>query len=374
MNRKILFFTAALSKGGAETQLTKLATFLENRNNDILIVSLLPKNDIDIKINEPGIDVLYLKNWRWNFLTNIHQLFKSVRDFNPDVVIAFMFVAIIFARLLKLFFDYSLISSIRAAEIPRKWYIPFKLTSALDDVVIYNALSSKVDFESQGLVKKQGVVINNAISIPDSRRHESLESGQKPFVWICVAHFRIEKDYLTLFKALGLMKDKNFRINIIGHLFNQDWPFKITEQLKIQDKVNLMGFKPNATDYLQESDAFVVSSFTESMPNAILEAMASEKPIVATAVGGVTDLINASNAGFCYMLGDEYELAARMCEVMEMPAQQRIILGQNGRKYVESNFSEGTVMGKWMNVIDQYSNTKKRKDQTTKKIPEATRA
>ena len=114
MNRKILFFTAALSKGGAETQLTKLATFLENRNNDILIVSLLPKNDIDIKINEPGIDVLYLKTWRWNFLSNLHQLFKSVRDFNPDVVIAFMFVAIIFARLLKLFFDYSLISSIRA--------------------------------------------------------------------------------------------------------------------------------------------------------------------------------------------------------------------------------------------------------------------
>ena len=374
MNRKILFITSSLSKGGAETQLIKLATFLKTRDNDILIVSLLPKSDLDIQIPEPGIKVVYLKTWRCNLLLNLRQLHRSIKDFNPEVVIAFMFIAIIVARLLKLLFDFTLVSSIRAAEIPRKWYIPFKFTSALDDVVVYNANSSKLAFESQGLVKKEGVVINNAISIPTSSGHDFLEFENKPFVWVCVAHFRIEKDYLTLFKALGLIKNKNFRINIIGHLFDQQWPFKVVEQLKIQDKVNLMGFKSNATDYLQESDAFVVSSFTESMPNAILEAMANEKPIVATAVGGVTDLINASKSGFCYKLGDEYELASRMSDVMNMSDRQRTLLGQNGRKYVESNFSEAIVMEKWMHVIDQYSNIKKPKEQSTKILAEAARA
>ena len=374
MNRKILFITSSLSKGGAETQLIKLATFLKTRDNDILIVSLLPKSDLDIQIPEPGIKVVYLKTWRWNLLLNLRQLYRSIKDFNPEVVIAFMFIAIIVARLLKLLFDFTLVSSIRAAEIPRKWYIPFKFTSALDDVVVYNADSSKLSFENQGLVKKEGVVINNAISIPTSSGHDFLEFENKPFVWVCVAHFRIEKDYLTLFKALGLLKNKNFRINIIGHLFDQQWPFKVVEQLKIQDKVNLMGFKSNATDYLQESDAFVVSSFTESMPNAILEAMANEKPIVATAVGGVTDLINASKSGFCYKLGDEYELASRMSDVMNMSDRQRILLGQNGRKYVESNFSEAIVMEKWMHVIDQYSDIKKPKEQSTKILAEAARA
>ncbi len=374
MNRKILFITSSLSKGGAETQLIKLATFLKTRDNDILIVSLLPKSDLDIQIPEPGIKVVYLKTWRWNLLLNLRQLYRSIKDFNPEVVIAFMFIAIIVARLLKLLFDFTLVSSIRAAEIPRKWYIPFKFTSALDDVVVYNADSSKLSFENQGLVKKEGVVINNAISIPTSSGHDFLEFENKPFVWVCVAHFRIEKDYLTLFKALGLLKNKNFRINIIGHLFDQQWPFKVVEQLRIQDKVNLMGFKSNATDYLQESDAFVVSSFTESMPNAILEAMANEKPIVATAVGGVTDLINASNSGFCYKLGDEYELASRMSDVMNMSDRQRILLGQNGRKYVESNFSEAIVMEKWMHVIDQYSDIKKPKEQSTKILAEAARA
>lgn len=374
MNRKILFITSSLSKGGAETQLIKLATFLKTRDNDILIVSLLPKSDLDIQIPEPGIKVVYLKTWRWNLLLNLRQLHRSIKDFNPEVVIAFMFIAIIVARLLKLLFDFTLVSSIRAAEIPRKWYIPFKFTSALDDVVVYNADSSKLSFENQGLVKKEGVVINNAISIPTSSGHDFLEFENKPFVWVCVAHFRIEKDYLTLFKALGLLKNKNFRINIIGHLFDQQWPFKVVEQLKIQDKVNLMGFKSNATDYLQESDAFVVSSFTESMPNAILEAMANEKPIVATAVGGVTDLINASKSGFCYKLGDEYELASRMSDVMNMSDRQRTLLGQNGRKYVESNFSEAIVMEKWMHVIDQYSDIKKPKEQSTKILAEAARA
>lgn len=366
MNKKILFITPALSKAGAETQLIKLANCLKTKNNEVLILSLLPKGDYEINVNDSGIKVVYLKSWKSNFISNIYQLQKTVKSFNPQVVIAFMFIAIIFARLLKIFFEFTLISSIRAAEIPVKWYLPFKLTSGLDDVVVYNANSSKTDFENQNLVKKAGVVINNAITIPTILENTHSNIKEKPFVWICVAHFRIEKDYMTLFKALALIKGRNFKINIIGHLFNQEWPFKIIEHLQIQDKVNLMGYKSNATEYLQEADAFVVSSFTESMPNAILEAMANQKPVVATAVGGVTELINSSACGYAYNQGEEYELASRMCAIMGMPQEERNVLGLNGRRYIESNFSERRVMEKWLNIINQYSNKKKVKQRTEK--------
>lgn len=371
MNQKILFITPALSKAGAETQLIKLAKFLKNKKNEVLIISLLPKGDFDI--NESGIKVIYLNSWKWNFLSNLNQLQKVVKEFNPQLVIAFMFIAIIVARLLKLLFSFSLISSIRAAEIPGKWYIPFKFTSGLDDVVVYNANSSKIDFEGQNLVKKTGVVINNAIHIPELIEKPNLDSEDKTFIWICVAHFRVEKDYMTLFKALALIKQKNFRINIVGHLFNQDWPFKIIEQLQIKDKVNLMGYKSNATDFLQEADAFVVSSFTESMPNAVLEAMANQKPVVATAVGGITELINASNCGYFYKQGDEYELASRMCAIMEMSAKERNSLALNGRRYIESDFSERRVMDKWLNIINQCSNKNNVKQLGRKVLESATK-
>lgn len=355
MNHKILFVTPALSKAGAETQLIKLASFLSSEGKDVLVISLLPKVDYNIDIDELGFKVAYLNSWRTSFFSNINQLIKIVRGFKPEIAIAFMFIAIIFARLLKILFGFTLISSIRAAEIPSKWYVPFKLTSGLDDVVVYNSNSSKVEFERQNLVKRGGVVINNAISIPVINTKRVLVSD-KPFVWICVAHFRVEKDYMTLFKALSLLKHKNFSINIIGHLFNQDWPFKIIKELNIEDKVNLMGYKSNATDYLQSADAFVVSSFTESMPNAILEAMSNQKPVIATAVGGVPDLINSSKCGFCFELGNERDLAKKMEEMMERSVEERDRLAISGRKYIETFFSKRRVMAKWMNIIDPDQN------------------
>ena len=97
-----------------------------------------------------------------------------------------------------------------------------------------------------------------------------------------------------------------------------------------------------------------INSFTESMPNAILEAMANQKPVVATAVGGVPDLINSSKCGFCFELGNENDLAKKMEEMMERSIEDRNLLAISGRKYIETYFSERRVMAKWMNIIDPY--------------------
>ncbi|WP_207425883.1 glycosyltransferase family 4 protein [Pedobacter sp. SYSU D00535] len=353
MKNRILFITPALTKAGAETQLIKLAQFLKSEMNDVLVISLLPQGTCDINMDRAGLDAVYLKSWRTNFFSNLLQLHREVKAFNPEVTVAFMFIAIIFARLLKLFFNFSLVSSIRAAEIPKKWLIPFRLTSRFDDAVVYNSKFSKKSFEEQKLIRKGGFVINNAITIPAGSVHLSREAAD-PFHWVCIAHFRIEKDYQTLFKAVALLKKENFVVDIVGHLYDQQWPKEMLRDLQIEDKVFLQGFRTNATDYLQKADGFVMSSFTESTPNAVLEAMAHAKPVVATGVGGVKDLVRSSNCGFCTNLRDPYCMAIRMAELMKMPSAEREELGQNGRKYVEQNFSERIVMNSWLSVINRF--------------------
>ena len=354
MNRKILFITPALNKGGAETQLTKLASFLKDHNEDVLILSLLPNHDKDIALKRPGIEVMYLNNWKWNFFSNINKLRKIVKSFNPDMVIAFMFVAIIFARLLKPFFGFTLISSIRISVINRKWLIPFKMTANFDDGIVYNSYASKVNFERRKLVTEPGVVIYNGIELPPiealSRKNKS-----EQFVWVCIAHFRWNKDYLTLFKAIALIKKKNFRVDILGSLQNEVWPLKIIEELKIQDRVRLLGFKPNATDYLRNADAFVLSSFSEGMANAILEAMARNKPIVVTDIDENRELVNPAMCGFLSKPSNETDLAYKMVKLMEMRVEDRAVLAQNGRRFIEANFSEEKVMADWMTLINQHS-------------------
>lgn len=347
--------TPSMSKGGAETQLLKIAFFLKSRHHKVLIISLKPIDEFNGDIRKLGLEALFLRSWFRYPLSNISRLYETIRKFRPDVVVAFMFIAIIFARLLKINLKFKLISTIRISVIPRKWYMPFKLTDGLDDAIVYNSFASKDNFERQKLVKKTGIVINNGILMPQIKEDIVNQPLKGQFIWICVGHFRWNKDYLTLFRAIALIKDKDFKVNIVGEL-NESWPYKVIEELEIQSHVNILGFQQNTYSYLGSSDAFVLSSFSEGMPNAILEAMAHAKPIVVTDIDGNHELVEKAGCGFLCEKQNEYEMAANMMKVMEMSQAERNILGKKGKEYVESSFSEGKVMGDWMQLIDQVTN------------------
>ncbi len=349
MNQKVLFITPSLFRGGAETQLLKVASFLKTQQKEVLIISLKPVNYFDFK--KEGVAVVFLNNWYGNFFLNCSTLFKTVRAFNADVVVAFMFIAIIFARLLKIWFRFKLISTIRISVINRKWYLPFKITSNLDDIVVYNSNASKVSFERLNLANRNSLVINNSIAIPIVVPKNIKSENGRPFVWICVAHFKYNKDYLTLFKAISLLKESNIRLDIVGNLHGETWPLKTVQNYKIQHKINLVG-QQNPAEYLEKADAFVLSSFSEGMPNAVLEAMAFNKPIVVSDIACNVELVDDAKCGFLFEQGNEFDLAEKMMSIMALTDQERTELGQRGRTHIEHNFSEDKVMEDWLTVVN----------------------
>ena len=342
-----------MSKGGAETQLVKVALHLQSNFNNVLIISLKPIDQFNGDLEKFGLNVLFLKNWSTHGLSNLRIIYNTIKTFKPNVVIAFMFIAIIFARFFKLIFKFKLISTIRFSVIQKKWFIPFTVTSSIDDVIVYNSFASQKNFEKMNLVKRNGIVINNGIYFPALKSILEHERSKDKFVWICVANFTYGKDYPTLFKAIKLIKNKNFRVDIVGKLNNEVWPFKLIEELEIKDYVNIIGFQNNSGTYLKQSDAFVMSSHHEGMSNAILEAMAHAKPIVVTDIDGNNELIREGKCGLLCRKQDEHDMAFNMTKVMEMTADERSQMGQNGRKYIESHFREEKVMKNWANLINE---------------------
>ncbi len=344
--------TPSMSKGGAETQLLKIASFLQSKHHKVLIISLKPIDEFNGDIRKAGLEALFLRNWSRYPFSNIKLLYGTIKKFRPDVVIAFMFIAIIFARLLKLRLKFKLISTIRISVIPKKWYMPFKLTDGLDDAVVYNSFASMTNFEKQKLVSKRGIVIHNGISLPEQIRIDR-EFVNGSFKWICIGHFRWNKDYLTLFKAIALLKHKKFTVDIIGDLNGELWPKKTIEELNIQDHVNIIGFKKEAHSFLAQSDAFVLSSFSEGMPNAILEAMAYARPTVVTDIDGNHELMETAQCGLLCEKQNEHDMASNMLKIMNMPISERLALGVKGQQHIKSKFSEEKVMGEWMQLINR---------------------
>jgi glycosyltransferase involved in cell wall biosynthesis len=355
MKKKVLFITSGMCKGGAETQLVKIALFLKSIDYTVRIISLTPINEFDIDYEKEGIPVLFLKSWKWSPVSNSRLLYKTVKEYQPDVVIAFMFIAIIFARLLKKSLQFKLISSIRIAVLTKKWYIPFRATSGLDDAIVYNSMASKLNFEDNGLVSKKGIVINNGISIPELKNLVNFRLPKGKFVWVCIAHFRWNKDYNTLFRAIAILKGLNFRVDIIGEYNQHNNPFKIIKDLKIEEHVNILGFKQNAAHYLEYADAFVLSSFSEGMPNALLEAMAYKKPVVVTNIDCNKEVLQSSECGLLFEKENDHDLAIKMLNMMNMSVYERNAFGEKGRTYIQKNFAEESVMNSWLNIIKQHS-------------------
>ncbi|MGH2396841.1 MAG: glycosyltransferase family 4 protein [bacterium] len=108
----------------------------------------------------------------------------------------------------------------------------------------------------------------------------------------------------------------------------------------LNGKVDFSGYLPYSTlpAVLGAADIFVYPSLSEAMPRAVLEAMAMERPVVASRVGGIPEAMRAGVDGFLVHPGDVQALATAVCKLLGDPNLGRT-MGQAGRQRVLERFS-----------------------------------
>jgi glycosyltransferase involved in cell wall biosynthesis len=111
----------------------------------------------------------------------------------------------------------------------------------------------------------------------------------------------------------------------------------IVRRLCIADRVRFLGFRPDVSQLLEACDLFVLPSLYEGLPLVLLEAMAHQRPIIATTVPGNEEVL-ADGAGLMVPPRDPDALAAAIITVLSDPARARR-LAAAGRERVEANFS-----------------------------------
>lgn len=103
-------------------------------------------------------------------------------------------------------------------------------------------------------------------------------------------------------------------------------------------RIRFLGFRDDVQSIMQAFDVFVLPSITEGLPNVILEAMASAKPVIATRVGGVPEAVIPGQTGLLVPSADAGALADAVRELIMNPsAVER--MGRAGRKRAETCFS-----------------------------------
>jgi len=90
--------------------------------------------------------------------------------------------------------------------------------------------------------------------------------------------------------------------------------------------------------YYSLMDVFVHPSLRDGMPNALLEAMACEKPVIATPVGGILDILEDGKNGVIVNVNDASTFAERILELLDEP-KKRLYLGKNAREWIVNSLT-----------------------------------
>jgi len=92
-------------------------------------------------------------------------------------------------------------------------------------------------------------------------------------------------------------------------------------RLRLEDRVHLAGLRSDVAAVLNDIDVLVSSSHSEAMPLAVMEAMASGLPVVATRVGGLPDMIDQGESGWLVAPNEFEEIASRLCQILGTPGE-----------------------------------------------------
>ena len=209
--------------------------------------------------------------------------------------------------------------------------------------VVANSVAAGDALVAEGISRKKVVVIPNGIDLEpfDGPR----TSGPGPVI-TTVANLRPGKGHDVLLRAAAhvLRQRPDVRFQFVG-----DGPLRgplehEAEDLAIAAAVTFLGHRPDVAAILRGTTIFAFPSLMEAFPNGVMEAMAAEVPVVATAVGGIPELVEHGRNGLLVPPGDDAALAAALLSMLSDPVRARG-LAVAGRETIGQRYSFERMVG-----------------------------
>ena len=133
------------------------------------------------------------------------------------------------------------------------------------------------------------------IKVDIKKKKTELGIQENTPVLLSVGELIKRKNHETVLKALRQIKDKNFVYLICGRGVLMEHLQNLTKQLGLESKVKFLGFRKDIAEICKAADLFIFPSYQEGLPVALMEAMATGLPVIASNVRGNRDLIAKEN-------------------------------------------------------------------------------
>lgn len=221
----------------------------------------------------------------------------------------------------------------------RNWYERSLYNRKVDGVI---AISEKIAalLIAGGVQRKKIRVIYSGVEVASLEiPPASTERKNAPVVGM-VAALEERKGHRFLFEAAAELKRQGHRLHykIAGAGAEREKLRQLAAALGLREEIEFVGFVADVTGFLASIDLFVLPSLFEGLGVAALEAMAAGRPVVATEVGGLSELVEDRRTGLLVPPGDAHALARAIRELVSDDSLM-LELGENGRRRVAERFT-----------------------------------
>ncbi len=358
-----LFIIPSLQRGGAETQAIELVDGLDPARVEKHVVVLDREIDQIARIGQSGAAFHHYKRSSRFDLSVVRRIARLIDQQDIGVVHCTLQIALFYGwlairlaksrpRLLaaihttvnvsyreelfdRLLYRYLLRSCERVIFVCRtqaahweKKYGECKGKSA----VIYNGVDP--DYFNPETFKGQGIELRRRLSIPYGAR-----------VIACIAGFRREKGHHHLIQAFSALDGKAHLILAGDGIVRKDIEHMVNS-MGLSERVHFLGTVSDVRPVLAATDLSVLASTAvETFSMAMLESMAMEVPVVATAIGGLAEAIENGETGYIVEVGDVRSLTEAMRVGAEVVGRARE-MGKKARRRVQEEFTRKLMVDK----------------------------
>lgn len=304
---KVLYCITSSSWGGAQLNVLELCNDQINRGNEVVFVVGNSGPLLERVKKIKGVKALLLPSLKreispLNDIKTIFKLHKLIKREAPDIVHLHSSKAGTLGRLATIGTNAKNVFTVHGwafTEGSGSWMkrglytIVEKLVEPFTDLFIcVSQYDEKIGLNHKVLKPRHNnyCVVHNGAPIEDSSHNRQFINNEK-IKFIMTARFSPQKDQATLLKAISKVDKSKYELILVGDGPTKQENEKLAEELGISDNVTFTGFKSDVNESLKDADVYILSTKYEGLPISIIEAMSQHLPIIATNVGGNSELI-----------------------------------------------------------------------------------
>jgi glycosyltransferase involved in cell wall biosynthesis len=340
----VLFIIPSFRRGGVERVTLNILNSLDLQKFDVTILICTGKNNEMLSQLHSEVQIIEVN--KPDVRRALPTIFKLIKKKRPDIVFTsfnhLSLPILLYKQLTKL----NYISIIRMNTLPSnrltsnfrgRFYnkIFSKVIKTADYIIGQSDEMSKDIMSFYNLNKSKVVTIRNLVDIQGIKKQavaEKVENIKEDqcYTLVSIGSLGKVKGYDLLIEAFyKLVKQgvTNLRLFIIGdnRESNEDYKKVLTDlivEFKMSEYIRLLGFKSNPYPYLNQADAFVLSSRKEGFPNVVLEALALNKPCLVTDCVDFSGIVENGNNGLIVERGSVSSLMRGLLDIQEIKLRE----------------------------------------------------